>query len=169
MATAAENTITTWLALRAACELTPEPVLVRRLGQEKSRSRGLTEDGTLVEISSQFWRRGPIIDRDRNSARSRFLSPVESFYRIEVLCDDTPPLPGGAQNPADLDASSSWVVAELKNMQVAGEISPGATITNVSKELATRMLKVRPMKALKARSIENMLRDLKLWPVTPVK
>jgi hypothetical protein len=81
-------------------------------------------------------------------------------------------LPGASTCPqpsVNLGASSTWVVAELKKMQAAGEIPPGARITGVSKELANRMAKARPTKALKSRSIENILREMKLWPVTPTK
>lgn len=172
MATADDEITTTWLTLGAACKLKPEPVLVRRLGEEKTRSRGLTKDGTAVEIPSQFWRQDPIIDQDRSSAHTRFLSPAEWwFYQIEVLCDAAvplePPPPGGAQTPADLSANSTWVVTKLGDLLKAGKISPRARITKVSKELANLMSKERPTKALKPRSIENMLRNLELWP--PVK
>jgi hypothetical protein len=78
----------TWLALRDACELMPFELLVRRLREGKARSRGLSKDGTVVEIPADFWGGLPVVDCNEGSARSRFLSPDLRFYRIEVLCEE---------------------------------------------------------------------------------
>jgi hypothetical protein len=90
----------TWLALRDACELMPFELLVRRLREGKERSRGLSKDGTVVEIPADFWGGLPVVDCNEGSAHSRFLSPDLRFYRIKVLCEEalrpaeqTAPLP----------------------------------------------------------------------------
>ena len=63
-------------------------LLVRRFREGKARSRGLSKDGTVVEIPADFWGGLPVVDCNEGSARSRFLSPDLCFYRIEVLCEE---------------------------------------------------------------------------------
>jgi hypothetical protein len=75
----------TWLALRDACNLMPLELLVRRLRRREERSRGLSKDGTVVEIPADFWGDLPVVDINKGSAHTRFLSPDLRFWKIEVL------------------------------------------------------------------------------------
>jgi hypothetical protein len=65
-------------------------------------------------------------------------------------------------------ASGMWIAAEIERMR-PDEIP--ATITELARELAHRMDKAakinRAVRPIKARSIENRLREWGLWPVTP--
>lgn len=76
-----------------------------------------------------------------------------------------------ATKPAPVKRLSSkkWLTAEIKRMGAAGEIPP--TITEFSRELRLRMLDASKtddrVSPLKTRTIENRLRDWKLWPVNP--
>jgi hypothetical protein len=88
MATVGKKNTTAWISLRDACELMPFELLVRRFREGKARSRGLSKDGTVVEIPADFWGGLPVVDCNEGSARSRFLSPDLRFYRIEVLCEE---------------------------------------------------------------------------------
>jgi hypothetical protein len=78
----------TWLALRDACKLMPFELLVRRFRKEQQRSRGLSKDGTVVEIPADFWGDLPVVDINEGSAHTRFLCPDLRFYRIDVLCEE---------------------------------------------------------------------------------
>jgi hypothetical protein len=73
-----------WLPLREACNLEPLELLVRKLAEKKAWARGLSKDGILEEIPGELWGLA-VVNREENSARSRFLTPVFHFYAIEVL------------------------------------------------------------------------------------
>jgi hypothetical protein len=123
----AERKISTWCSWHAACQLLPEAVLVRMLGQERVRARGLTEDGKAVDIPSAFWGLGPIVDREASSARSRFLVPVDRYYRIEILIQNAAeaaptavPVSAARAAPPTLMESKVWF-AEARNVHPRGK------------------------------------------------
>jgi hypothetical protein len=89
----------TWLALRDACKLTPFELLVRRFREGQRRSRGLSKDGTVVEIPADFWGGLPVVDINEGSAHTRFLSPDLRFWKIEVSCEEAS-LPAAAAAPS---------------------------------------------------------------------
>jgi hypothetical protein len=156
-----KTTTTTWLPLRAACELMPEPVLKRRLRDGKTRSRGLTENGTVVEIPPEFWGRGPTIDQARSSARSRFLSPVEWFHQIEVLCDTA------------VTDSVRWALVTARRLKAEGKLREGMSKADAARLIEAEMAKAvragQVHRALKWRSIANQMLAWGIWPISAIK
>jgi hypothetical protein len=66
-----------------------------------------------------------------------------------------------------------WIVAEIARMKANNEILPGIRITPFSQDLARRMAKAaqtdESLRPIKARTIENRLRDWGFWPITSIK
>jgi len=70
----------------------------------------------------------------------------------------------------ELRGAAVWIVPELERMKKAKEIPPDIGITDLSLDLAERMVEARvhdkSIRPIKARSIENALR---VWSLFPVK
>jgi hypothetical protein len=138
------------------------------------------------ETSDDFWKSGPRVNFEENSASNKPM--VRMFY-----VDDPPEPPRGCEHfgiwlsrshvlallpevPSENEpvrGAVVWITAEVKRMKKAGEIPDGIGITKFSQELAKRMEKAaatdRSIRPIKARSIENGLREWGLWPITRIK
>jgi hypothetical protein len=108
---------------------------------------------------------------------------IEVLVSIEVaVSEPTPPetseptVPPVIKEPPAISPSSTpariknkdWLEDYVEQRQIAGDVPP--TITEFARECETAMRKsggrVKPMTY---RSIENLLRELELWPVPPTK
>jgi hypothetical protein len=126
----------------------------------------------------QFWNADSLkIDWDDDGAyeSSRLLSngaqalgiKVSRAHLQAILPEDS------RQDETDRHGAACWVAAEARCMKKAGEIPQGVRITVFARELARRMQKAatidRSVRPIKAKSIENKLREWGLWPVTSIK
>jgi len=137
------------------------------------------------ETSDDFWKSGPRVNFEENSASNR---PVVRMFYV----DDPPEPPRGCEHfgtwlsrphvlallPEDprkqqVRGAGAWITAEVKRMKEAKEIPSDIGITDLSRELERRMRREAArndsVRAIKARSIENGLRDWGLWPITSIK
>jgi len=80
-----------------------------------------------------------------------------------------PPTVSVQQAPIEERSSAEWTRNEIRQMKVNNEIPADMTITELSRELEKRMLKAAaggaPVRPMKSRSIENLLRACGYWPV----
>lgn len=69
----------------------------------------------------------------------------------------------------ELHGAAVWIVPELARMKKANKIPPGITISELSQDLADRMIKAaakdKSIRPIKRRSIENVLRECGLFPI----
>ena len=82
-------------------------------------------------------------------------------------------LPEDPHKNEQVRGAGVWITTEVKRMKEAGKIPDGIGITEFSHNLAQRMKEAaatnRSIRAIKARSIENGLREWGLWPITRIK
>jgi hypothetical protein len=85
--------------------------------------------------------------------------------RIEVPREDVVALLPRALVPVSArgEPGKRWLEAEVKRREAAGDVPK--SISDFSRELASKMAGVPGLSPLKARTIENRLRDWGLWPV----
>jgi hypothetical protein len=85
--------------------------------------------------------------------------------RIEVPREDVVALLPRALVPVSArgEPGKRWLEAEVKRREAAGDVPK--SISDFSRELASKMAGVPGVRPLKARTIENRLRDWELWPV----
>jgi hypothetical protein len=82
-------------------------------------------------------------------------------------------LPEELREREEVHGAGVWIAAEIEDMKKAKEIPPGITITELSRKLERRMLDAaktgKRLRPIKARSIENGLREWGLWPIASIK
>jgi hypothetical protein len=73
--------------------------------------------------------------------------------------------------PVVAQNSAAWIKDDLQRMQAEGQIPGSPRISSVAEHLAKRMATAKERgkvgAALKAKSIENLLRHQALWPLPP--
>ena len=85
--------------------------------------------------------------------------------RIEVPREDVVALLPRGLVPVSArgEPGNRWIEAEVKRRAAAGDVPE--SITDFSRELASKMAGVPGVRPLKPRTIENRLRDWRLWPI----
>jgi hypothetical protein len=148
---------------------------ILQVGQWRGESFDGTEtfDGTLLEGSLWSWATLDI----PNCAASFGTWPgiyddAETIagYRAKIsgiACIEIFMATDSTENIAQ--SNKVWITAEVKRREAAGDIPNG--ITEFSEELQSALAKVaitnKRLRVLKARTIENRLREWELWPFHP--
>ena len=122
----------------------------------------------------QFWNAGLKIDWEDDGAHeparlngAQALGiKVSHTHLLELLPEDP-------RKREQVRGAGAWIAAEVKRMKEAEEIPPDIRITDLARDLERRMHKAaasnNSIRAIKARSIENGLREWGLWPITSIK
>ena len=162
-------------------ELRTEPKLPAPTKQDRMgwQLKLIGTDDTLYVVS-----RGGRIDARKIRVFDILLAPVplapeimQALYPEDAVPVGTAPkpaapsLPQPKQSKLEEHPTVAWVRAEIRRMQAAGQIPH--KITHLAQALERRMLDApadnKPPRPIKARSIENMLRDEGLWPVSRIE
>jgi hypothetical protein len=122
----------------------------------------------------QFWNAGLKIDWEDDGAHE--LARVDGAQALGIKVSHThllELLPEGPRKHEQVRGAGVWIAGEVKRMKKAGEIPPDIRITDLARDLERRMHKAaasnNSIRAIKARSIENGLREWGLWPITSIK
>ena len=197
MAKATRTTSTDRMPLREARALLVEVYGSPRLAEGMLRdglAAGGMPWGSLLqkgETSDDFWKSQPRVNFEENSASNK---PYVRMFYVGGGIIDPPEPPLGCEHfgiwlsrphvlallPEDhphkneqVRGAGVWITAEVKRMKEVGKIPDGIGITEFSHDLAQRMKEAaatnRSIRAIKARSIENGLREWGLWPITRIK
>jgi hypothetical protein len=122
------------------------------------------------ESEPEFWRAGLRIDWGDNMAREYAVDGAKALgikvsreHLLALLPDEGEEVRG----------AGAWMAVEAKRMKDANEIPSKIRISEFARELEQRMARAaasdKSVRPIKAKSIENMLRDWGLWPIASIK
>ena len=132
----------------------------------------------------EFWSLGPKVDFNEGSARMGYYlfivgaggpPQISEYFGIwvsrahvlKLLPEDW------RQQETESPSASRWIAAEARAMKRPARRGLGIRITDFARKLAHRMTKAaaadRSIRPIKARSIQNKLREWGLWPLTSIK
>ena len=172
----AEDLLTEWLGdgrVRWYCKLfepASDPAALNR-GADAAGLWFLT-GVAYSEGDPAFWRTSLNINWEENWAHEMYVVGGNQAHGIKVAREDLlallPREPSEYAEAAASGASKEWIAAEVRQMKTEGNIP--STISELARKLEQRMNEAadadRSIRRLKWRSIRNMLRESRIWPVT---
>jgi len=180
----AEKLLVKWLGkkkLRWSCKLfegpsaSDLPALQRKAAE--AAAVGVFYFAPAVAFSEgdpAFWRTGPKIKWEKNSAHEQHVVGGASAYGVKVVLEDALALlPDEPSEPEEATATKKWITAEVQRMKRAGEIPDGIRKTAFAQLLEGRMKEAVHAGGLKKlvgrRYITNQLSAWGLWPISSIK
>jgi hypothetical protein len=122
------------------------------------------------EGEPEFWRAGLRIDWEDSMAHEY---AVEGAKALGIKVSREHLLALLPDEGEEVRGAGAWIAAEAKRMKDANEIRSGIRISEFARKLEGRMNRAgasdKSVRPIKAKSIENMLRDWGLWPIASIK
>jgi hypothetical protein len=156
--------------------LDAEQFAKRRREKERKWNSGVllsVPSGAYYQGDPRFWSAPLAIDWEDNGARENRRDGAQALgirvSRAHLLAL----LPKESRESVEVRGAGQWIAAELRRMKAANEIPPDIWITDLARDLESRMRKAaatdKSLRPIKWRSIKNGLPKWGLWPITLIK